>query len=478
MSLADTWGLIPYPGRPTDWPSSSQWPEVWLRPWRNVRIAVSRSLPGDMAKPSTISRFADFEVDVRARQIRKHGTKLKLHGQPFQMLLMLLEPAGEVVSREQMQEKLWPGDPFVDFEHSLNTAIKRLRQALNDSATEPRFIETLPRVGYRFIAPITASEESYGDTPAILLQTPSPVSGIPGTAPLTSSPRRTFPWFLGLAIAAVAVVGLAIGFNVGKARDRLSGIFRSSKNNAALSATAKKARRSVAVLPLQNLSADASQTYFADGMTDELTTDLAQFGNLRVISRTSAIHYKGASKTAPEIGRELGVDTLIEGTVQRVGNRVRIRVQLIDSASDRHLWARSYDRELRDVLLLQSLAAHDIAEEVQGKVAFPPADVRPLNPHPVEPEAYEAYLKGRYFWNKRTEDGLIKSIEYFQQAISRDPKFAAAYAGLADSYSILGSDVLPASVASSKAHVAANHALELGPGIAEGHAELALVEFY
>ena len=478
MSLADTWGVIPYPGRPTDWPSSSQWPEVWLHPWRNVRIAVSRSLPGDMAKPSTIYRFADFEVDVRARQIRKHGTKLKLHGQPFQMLLMLLEPAGEVVSREQMQEKLWPADTFVDFEHSLNTAIKRLRQALNDSATEPRFIETLPRVGYRFIAPITASEESYGDTPAILLQTPSPVSGIPGTAPLTSSPRRTFPWFLGLAIAAVAVVGLAIGFNVGKARDRLSGIFRSSKNNAALSATAKKARRSVAVLPLQNLSADASQTYFADGMTDELTTDLAQFADLRVISRTSASHYRDGSKTAPQIGKELGVDALVEGSVERVGDRVRIRAQLIDCATDRHLWARSYDRDMRDVLSMQTEAAREIAEQVRGSVSPPQLTSRPANAAPVNPDAYEAYLKGRYFWNKRTPDGLNKSIGYFGEAIAKDPSFAAAYAGLADAYSLLGSDVLPADVANSKARANASKAIELDPNIAEGHAALALVEFY
>jgi len=478
MSLADTWGVIPYPGRPTDWPSSSQWPEVWLRPWRNVRIAVSRSLPGDMAKPSTIYRFADFEVDVRARQIRKHGTKLKLHGQPFQMLLMLLEPAGEVVSREQMQEKLWPADTFVDFEHSLNTAIKRLRQALNDSATEPRFIETLPRVGYRFISPVTASEESYGDTPAILLQTPSPVSGIPGTAPLTSSPRRTFAWFLGLAIAAVAVVGLAIGFNVGKTRDRLSGIFRSSKNNAALSATAKKARRSVAVLPLQNLSADASQTYFADGMTDELTTDLAQFADLRVISRTSASHYRDGSKTAPQIGKELGVDALVEGSVERVGDRVRIRAQLIDCATDRHLWARSYDRDMRDVLSMQTEAAREIAEQVRGSVSPPQLTSRPANAAPVNPDAYEAYLKGRYFWNKRTPDGLNKSIGYFEEAIAKDPSFAAAYAGLADAYSLLGSDVLPADVANSKARANASKAIELDPNIAEGHAALALMEFY
>jgi len=478
MSLADTWGLIPYPGRPTDWPSSSQWPEVWLRPWRNVRIAVSHSLPGDMAKPSTIYRFADFEVDVRARQLRKHGTKLKLHGQPFQMLLMLLDPAGEVVSREQMQEKLWPADTFVDFEHSLNTAIKRLRQALNDSATEPRFIETLPRVGYRFIAPVTASEEVYGDTPAFPLQTPSPVGGIPGTTPLTSSPRRTFPWFLGLAIAAVVVVGLAIEFNVGKTRDRVSGIFRSSKNNAALSAPTKKGRRSVAVLPLQNLSADPTQTYFADGMTDELTTDLAQFADLRVISRTSASHYRDGSKTAPQIGKELGVDALVEGSVERVGDRVRIRAQLIDCATDRHLWARSYDRDMRDVLSMQTEAAREIAEQVRGSVSPPQLTSRPANPAPVNPDAYEAYLKGRYFWNKRTPDGLNKSIGYFGEAIAKDPSFAAAYAGLADAYSLLGSDVLPADVANSKARANASKAIELDPDIAEGHAALALVEFY
>src|ERR1700693_6213465 len=234
MSLADTWGLVPYPGRPTDWPSSSQWPEVWLRQWRNVRIAVSQSLPGDMAKSSQTYRFADFEVDVRARQLRKHGTKLKLHGQPFQMLLMLLEPAGEVVSREQMQEKLWPADAFVDFEHSLNTSIKKLRQALNDSATEPRFIETLPRVGYRFIAAVTTKEESGGESSAHTRQSPSPVSGIPGTTAEASSPRHSFAWFLGLALASIAMAGIALAFNVAKSRDRVMGILRPSKNGGGL----------------------------------------------------------------------------------------------------------------------------------------------------------------------------------------------------------------------------------------------------
>jgi len=291
-------------------------------------------------------------------------------------------------------------------------------------------------------------------------------------------PPRSFAWSLGLVLAIVALAGVVLVFNVARERDRLFVLFRSTKNASVAVASAPRPPHSIAVLPLQNLSNNPAEDYFADGMTDELTTDLAQFGSLRVISRTSAMHYKGANKTAPEIGRALGVDTLMEGTVERVRNRVRIRVQLIDSASDRHLWARSYDYELKNVLVLQSAAARDIAEEIQGKVTSSQSDLRPVNLNPVKPGAYEDYLKGRYFWNKRTEDGLKKSIEYFEQAISQDPNFAAAYAGMADSYSILGSDVLSARVASSKARVAATKALELDPTIAEGHAELALVEFY
>jgi TolB-like protein/DNA-binding winged helix-turn-helix (wHTH) protein/lipopolysaccharide biosynthesis regulator YciM len=476
MFLADTLGTRPFTGRPLDWPWFSRWPGVWLPQSADVRIAVSHSLPGDMAKPSQVYRFADFEADLRAHQLRKHGTKLKLHGQPFQMLVMLLESPGEVVTREQMQEKLWPADTFVDFEHSLNTSIKKLRQALNDSATEPRFIETLPRVGYRFIAAVTATEESGGELAAHTLQGPSPVSGIPGTTAEASSPRHSFAWFLGLALASIAVAGFALAFNVAKSRDRVMGILRPSKNGGGLASAGKKTRRSVAVLPLQNLSADPSQNYFADGMTDELTTDLAQFADLRVISRTSAMHYKDGNKTAPQIGKELGVDALVEGSVERVGDRVRIRAQLIDCSTDRHLWARSYDRDMRDVLSLQTEAAREIAEQVRGSVDAP--NSHPANPVPVDPEAYEAYLKGRYFWNKRTPDGLNKSIEFFDQAIAKDPSFAAAYAGLADAYSILGSDVLPADVANSKARAAASKAIELNPSIAEGHAALALVEFY
>ncbi len=394
-----------------------------------------------------IFRFGPFEAKTRTRELAKNGTPLRLRGQPFAILELLLNRAGEVVTREEIQQKLWPADTFVDFEHGLNTSIKKLRQALCDSATEPRYIETIPRLGYRFIAPVEALEETKAKKPTAVVETMTG-EGSPDPVSLAGAGRSRLHLFLAPAVLVLAAAALV--FNLAGTRTRLFALFRSTKNASVAVASAPKPLRSIAVLPLQNLSNNSDEDYFADGMTDELTTDLAQFGSLRVISRTSAMHYKGASKTAPEIGRELGVDTLIEGTVQRVGDRVRIRVQLIDSASDRHLWARSYDHDLKDVLVLQSSAARDIAEEVQGKVVSP-ADARPLNLHPVEPEAYEAYLKGRYFWNKRTDDGLKKSIDYYEQAISQDPQFAAAYAGLADTYSILGSDVLPARVASAKA---------------------------
>jgi TolB-like protein/DNA-binding winged helix-turn-helix (wHTH) protein/tetratricopeptide (TPR) repeat protein len=478
MSTVDTFRIAFVSGWPLQWPRGDERVVVWHPQSADARIEGSLGLPGDMAKPSQIYRFGDFEADVRARQLRKHGTKLRLQGQPFEMLLMLLESPGEVITREQMQQKLWPVDTFVDFEHSLNTSIKKLRQALNDSATEPRYIETLPRVGYRFIAPVTVAEESAGDFPSLPLQAPSPGDGTPGTTAAESSPRHSITGFLGLAFAAVAIVVMAVAFNLGKTRDRLLGMLHSPKNGAGIVSSAKKSRRSVAVLPLQNLSADPNQAYFVDGMTDELTTDLAQFGDLRVISRTSAMHYRDGSKTAPEIGKELGVDALVEGSVERVGDRVRIRAQLIDCATDRHLWAQSYDRDMKDVLSMQTEAAREIADQIRGSVGSSQLNVHSANPAPVDPDAYEAYLKGRYFWNKRTPDGLNKSIEYFEKAIARDPSFAAAYAGLADSYSILGSDVLPADVANSKARAAASKAIELDPSIAEGHAAMALVEFY
>lgn len=429
---------------------------------------------------SCTRRFGVFEVSLAARELRKHGIRVRLRGQPFEVLALLLEQPGEIVTREQLRAHLWPADTFVDFEHGLNTAVKKLRAVLGDSPDNSRFIETIPRLGYRFIAPvelvgkqeahqITADERGAMDR-AIVRSPSAPDDSTP--------PRQSIGRILGSALVVVVLGGAVVVLNVAKTRDRLLVLVGRPEHTARVVDSASKPTRSIAVLPLENLSGDREQDFFVEGMTDELTTDLAQFEGLRVISRTSAMHYKGTSKTAPQIGKELGVDVLIEGTVERVGNHVRIRAQLIDCASDRHLWARSYDRDLRDVLALQSDAAREIVEQIQGNVVFPQSNARSTSVHPVNAEAYESYLKGRYFWNKRTPEGLKKSIEYFEQAIAQDAGFAAAYAGLADCYSMLGSDVLSANEASSRARAAANKALELDSTIAEGHTALALVEFY
>ena len=226
---------------------------------------------------------------------------------------------------------------------------------------------------------------------------------------------------------------------------------------------------------MDNLSNDPSQDYFTEGMTDELISDLAQLGGLRVTSRTSVMHYKGGTKTVPQIGRELGVDALIEGTVERVGNRVRIRVQLIDATTDRHLWARSYDHELKDVLLLQSTAAHDIATEIEGQVVASPAQVRASNERTVQTDAYEAYLKGRFFWNKRSLQSLQQAVKYFQQAIALDPTYARAYAGLAESYAIMGYMVSPSNEQAQKGRAAARRAIELDDQLPEAHTALGFI---
>jgi TolB-like protein/DNA-binding winged helix-turn-helix (wHTH) protein/Tfp pilus assembly protein PilF len=425
-------------------------------------------------------RFGPFEVDAGARELSKSGTKIRLRGQPYLILEVLLGRAGEVVTREEIRARLWPADTFVDFEHGLNTSVKKLRQVLCDSAEEPRYIETVPRLGYRFVAPVEVVPETAKPSPApgavaaALPASPTPME--PHPSPMISASRSSRRRLLRFSFAVPLLLGLVFIGMVAKLPGRMHWPFVSPNATVNASPSAKQFG-SLAVLPLENLSDDPAQEYFADGMTDELIGDLAQLRSLRVISRTSVMHYKGGNQTIPQIGRELGVDAVIEGTVEREKNRVRIRVQLIEAASDRHLWARSYDYELKDVLLLQSTAAHDIASEIQGRVAQPLASSR-SSARTVQPDAYEAYLKGRYFWNQRTEAGLNKSIEFFQDAIARDPAFAAAYAGLAGSYSLLGSKALPPEVAREKARAAASKALELDPASAEGHAELGLIEFY
>lgn len=444
-------------------------------------------------------RFGPFEVRTGARELFKAGTKIKLRGQPYLILEVLLSRAGEVVTRDELRERLWPADTFVDFEHGLNTSVKKLRQVLFDSAEEPRYIETVPRLGYRFIAAVEVVRNGTGPppevhavesvvVPALLPALSSRIEPIKQTQvkqPQSEQPqgeqsRRSRGRILRISFAAAALLGTAFVVVVAKSPSATRRFLGTLLGGSDGTVKASVARRfgSIAVLPLQSISNEPSQEYFSDGMTDELITDLAQLKNVRVISRTSVMHYKGTKQTVPQIGRELGVDALVEGTVERAGDRVRIRVQLIDAANDRHLWARSYDHELKDLLVLESTAAHDIATEIQDQLGVPNVNSHSVNGESVQPEAYEAYLKGRYFSNQRSEAGVQKSIEYFEEAIAKEPSFAAAYAGLAGCYSLLGSDVMAPEVAREKARAAANKALQLDPTIAEGHAELGLVAFY
>ncbi len=439
-----------------------------------------------LRRADSVFRFGPYEVRTSSQEFRKDGTRIKLRGQPFLVLVALLEHAGEVVTREEIRHRVWASDTFVDFEHGLNTSIKKVRQVLCDSAAEPRYVETLPRLGYRFIAPVEVFPPNNGaktptadpqqvenlepkpaSVPEAATTPPPTVSGIP-----KSEPTRLVPWPFSLAFALMAGAVLLASAGSIRSLRSVSQVLNSGRG------LAPRTYNSLAVLPFQNLAGDPSQEYFADGITDEVITDFAQVGSLRVISRTSAMQYKNTSRPAQQIGKELGVDALVEGTVERVGSRVRVRVQLIDAATDRYLWAKVYDNDLSDILALESSVAYDIVEQARGQMAAQSAFGNSRGPHAVNPPAYEAYLQGRYYWNKRSSEALTKSIELFQQAVSLDPKLAVAYAGLADAYSILGSDVLPVDVAQERARQAASTAIALDPSVAEAHAARALVAFY
>jgi TolB-like protein/DNA-binding winged helix-turn-helix (wHTH) protein/Flp pilus assembly protein TadD len=417
-----------------------------------------------MSKPTLTSRtihFENFEFDFRSSELREHGRNVKVQGQPVQILAMLLEQPGELVTRDEFKNKLWPGDTFVDFEHSLNAAVKRLRQALHDSADNPRFIETLARRGYRFIAEVAVVDgarpnirESAADK--VLTADAREQPEVAEKSAVVKHPPWPLAWKIsGLALLVISTI--VVGW-----------ILRSRS-------VPSPTIRSLAVLPLENLSSDPSQEYFADGMTDELITDLGQISALRVISRTSVMQYKGVRKPLPQIARELNVDAVVEGTVLRSGDQVRITAQLIQASDDRHLWSHSYEGELRDALALQNKVASAIAEQIQINLK-PKEQVALKKEKAVNPEAHEAYLKGRYFWNKRTDDGLRKAIDYFNQAIEKDPTYAQAYTGLADSYALLGDweyGGMAPKEAFPKAEAAATKALQLDDTLAEAHTSLA-----
>jgi TolB-like protein/DNA-binding winged helix-turn-helix (wHTH) protein/Tfp pilus assembly protein PilF len=426
------------------------------------------------------ARFGVFEADLEAGELRKHGFRLKLSEQPFQILAMLLARPGEIVSREALRELLWPKDTFVDFDHGLNNAVMKLREVLGDSSEHPRFIETLPRRGYRFIAPVelkNAISNVSAPAPAFtgLIPTQSvalqPVPDNSGLLRKVIEGQRkvhfALPRIAVLVAAVLAGSALISGITVHYVRG-----VNASKGKAILSS-------SLVVLPLENLSGDKEQDYFADGMTDDLIANLVKIRSLRVISRSTAMAYKGTHKPLPQIANELNVDAVVEGTVMRVGNRVRITAELVQVSTDRHLWADTYESQIGDVLTLQNRVSSAIVDEIRIKLT--PEDKERLAKKPsVSPEAYEEYLKGRYYWNKRSGEGFTKAIRYFENATRRDPQYALAYAGLADCYGIIGATIygsLPAAEAAPKAKAAAIRALEIDPSLAEAQTSLATAKF-
>jgi TolB-like protein/DNA-binding winged helix-turn-helix (wHTH) protein/Tfp pilus assembly protein PilF len=433
-----------------------------------------------LATEHRLLRFGVFELDLRSKELRKRGLKVKVQEQPCHILGVLLSHAGEIVSREELRNRLWPSDTFVDFDHSLNTAIMRLREVLGDSSENPIFIETISRRGYRFIAPV----EEFFPQPVDGAPQPSPLGRpeivgpraiskgeaqfLPRTPILSEPIRRPFLTalrrILALTLAAVPVV--AIGFIALRSR------------KSPIPTQTRPQLKSVVVIPLENLSGDKEQDYFADGMTDELIASLAKIKELRVISRTSAMEYKGTHKPLSEIAKDLQVDAVVEGTILRAGDRVRITAELVQVSTDRHLWADTYEGDMNNILALQSRVAAAIVNEIRVNLT-PEEQQRLTSPPVVNPQAYEDYLKGRYYWNKRSEEGLIKAVGYFQSATEKDPQYALAYAGLADCYDLLATTIIgsmPTGEAAPRARGAALRALEIDGSLVDAQLTLASIK--
>jgi TolB-like protein/DNA-binding winged helix-turn-helix (wHTH) protein len=357
-------------------------------------------------------RFGVFELDPESGELRKQGLKVRLQEQPFQILQILLEQPGKLVTREELQQRVWPADTFVDFDQGLYNATKKLREALGDSADTPRYVETLSRRGYRFIGSVKGNGS-----------VAHAAAEVPPTSPTAETRPSRRKMQLGIALGlGTALLGAVLSVTPANLWQRLLG-----------KGTVPQIR-SLAVLPLQNLSADTAQEYFSDGMTDALITDLAQIGSLKVISRTSSMQYKQTKKSLPEIARELNVDGIIEGTVQRSGDRVRITAQLIHGPSDKHLWASSYERNTRDIFALERDLTKEIAHQVQTRLGTVGRAPLP-QPRPIDPKVLDAYVQGNYHLHGRGrgagDEENKEAQQYFQQAIDADPNFAPAYIGLA-----------------------------------------------
>ena len=384
-----------------------------------------------------VYQFGAFTLDARTGELTQGGRRTPLRDQSLHLLLALLEQPGQLLTREELTGRLWPAGTFVDFDRGLNKVVNHLRDALGDSAEHPRFVETLPRKGYRFIAPVTTDGTDLEDTP--LLPTPRP--------------RRRLLLMVGLGAVVLLVTAAGI-------RAARKWVLERASETPRISA--------LAVIPLDDLSQDPEQQYFADGLTDALITDLAKLGGVRITSRTSVMQYRRTKKTIKDIGRELNVDAVVEGTVTHAGNRVRVTAQLIQVATDMHLWADSYDREVSEILDLQRALTTDIARRIN--IFLKPLD----RPRIVRPEAYGLYLKGRYAFYQYTSRGWQEAIQRFNEAIENDPGFAPAHSGLAETYLVAGTyGAIPNEEALMRGKAAAAKALQLDDGLASAHYALA-----
>jgi TolB-like protein/DNA-binding winged helix-turn-helix (wHTH) protein/Tfp pilus assembly protein PilF len=407
-----------------------------------------------------IVRFAAFELDLETAELRRSGIRLPVQGRPLQVLAVLLRTPGQLVTSEQLRAELWPADTFVDFEHGVRNAVARLRAILGDAADRPRYIETLPRRGYRFIGAVAET----GAVPAPVAVQPMTTSEhlVPATQSddFPAPRRRRWTTALFALVSLIAVSGAGAGLYVR---------FRSHSANLQI--------KSLAVLPLENLSGDAAQEYFVDGVTDELITALAKMNSVKVISRTSVMQYKGVhNKLLPQIARELGVDAVIEGTLVRSGDRVRVTAQLIEATTDRHIWADRYERSSRDILLLENEISKAIAEQLRGKLDA--HEERRFIGNPIDPTAHEFYLQGLSLWYRRTPHALEEAIRYFTQAIEKEPRYAEAYTGRALAYIVLGNGSMEAigpEEAMLKGRGDAEKAVQLDETSSDAHAALAAI---
>jgi TolB-like protein/DNA-binding winged helix-turn-helix (wHTH) protein/lipoprotein NlpI len=399
-------------------------------------------------------RFGVFELDPASGELLKRGVRLRLRDKPLQVLLALVERPGEVITRHALQQRLWPDGTFVEFENGLNNAMSRLRDVLGDAADTPRYIETIPRRGYRFIAPLEPAPAPAPE-PAIA----AVVAGSSGAAPAAAGrdARRASTWRLVAVVLALSATLLGA----------LWLVRRESLPSA----------RSLAVLPFvaADAAAGSAEDYLAFGMTDALIGELSRVGSLRVISQTSVLRYRGARRTVREIARELNVGTVVEGSVVREGGTVRVTVQLIDARTDTHLWSQAYSHEPEAALADQRQLAREVAGIIRARLV--PSDrTDPAQLRQTNAAAYEAYLKGRYFLRQPDEQALVRARDFFEQAIVADPAFAPAHVGLSNYFT--ATDSMEPREAMRRARASALRALALDPGSATAHAALAFVHYF